>query len=69
MLRLFVNFEHVELSYFCTFEAVSTLPLGVKVLRHAQQLQHLLRKLSPADIVAGEAKYTKVSFCILQAPT
>ena len=38
---------------------MSTLPLDVKVLRHAQQLQHLLRKLSPADIVPGEAKYTK----------
>ena len=38
---------------------MSTLHLDVKVLRHAQQLQHLLRKLSPADIVAGEAKYTK----------
>jgi len=38
------------------------LPLGVEVLRHAQQLQHLLRKLSPADIVTGEAKYTKNVF-------
>ena len=38
---------------------VPTLLLDVKVLRHAQQLEHLLRKLSPADIVAGEAKYTK----------
>ena len=37
----------------------STLPLNVKVLRHAQQLQHLLRKLSPADIVGGEANYTE----------
>jgi len=41
---------------------MSTLPLDVKVLRHAQQLQHLLRKLSPADIVAGDAKYTKNFF-------
>ena len=41
---------------------VSPLPLGVEVLRHAQQLQHLLRKLSPADIVTGEAKYTKNVF-------
>ena len=41
---------------------MSTLPLDVKVLRHSQQLQHLLRKLSPADIVAGEAKYIKSVF-------
>ena len=41
---------------------MSTLHLDVKVLRHAQQLQHLLRKLSPADIVAGETKYTKSVF-------
>ena len=41
---------------------MSTLPLDVKVLRHAQQLQHRLRKLPPADIVAGEAKYTKSVF-------
>ena len=41
---------------------MSTLPLDVKILRHAQQLQHLLRKLSSADIVAGEAKYTKSVF-------
>ena len=38
---------------------MSTLHLDVKVLRDAQQLQHLLRKLSPVHIVAGEAKYTK----------
>ena len=41
---------------------MSTLPLDVEVLRHTQQLQPLLRKLSPADIVAGEAKYTKGVF-------
>jgi len=45
-----------------SFHNMSTLPLGVEVLRHAQQLQHLLRKLSPADIVTGEAKYTKSVF-------
>ena len=38
------------------------LALDVKVLRHAQQLQHLFRKLSPADNVAGEAKYTQTFF-------
>ena len=38
---------------------MSTLHFSVNVLRHTQQLQYLLRKLSPADIVAGEAKYTK----------
>ena len=38
---------------------MSTLPLDVELLRHAWQLEHLLRKLSLADIVAGEAKYTK----------
>ena len=43
---------------------MSNLPLDVEVLRHAQQLQdqHLLRKLSPADIIASEAKYTKSVF-------
>ena len=39
-----------------------TLPLDVKVLGHAQLLQHLLRKLSSADIVAGEAKHTRSGF-------
>ena len=38
---------------------MSTLHLDVKILRHAQQLQGRLRKLSPADVVVGEAKYTK----------
>ena len=41
---------------------MSTLSLDVELLRHTQQLQHLLRKLLPADIVAGEAKYTKSVF-------
>ena len=41
---------------------MSTLPLDVELLRHAWQLEHLLRKLSPADIVTGEAKYTKSVF-------
>ena len=41
---------------------IPTLPLDVKVLRHAQQFQHLLRKLSPADTVRSEAKYTKSVF-------
>ena len=41
---------------------MSTLPLDVEVLRHAQQLQYLLRKLSPVDIVASEGKYTKSVF-------
>ena len=39
---------------------MSTLPLDVELLRHAQQFQHLPRKLLPANIVAGEAKYTKM---------
>ena len=42
--------QHVYLAFQC-----ESTPFSVKV----QQLQHLLRKLSPADIVAGEAKYTK----------
>jgi len=41
---------------------MSTLPLDVEIHRHAQLLQHLLRKLLPADIVADEAKYTKSVF-------
>ena len=41
---------------------MATLPLDVELLRHAQQLQHQLKKLSPADIVADEAKYTKSVF-------
>ena len=41
---------------------MSTLPLHEKVLRHAQQLEHLFKKLSPSDIVAGEGKYTKSVF-------
>ena len=41
---------------------MSTLPLDVEVLRHAQQLQNLFTKILPADIVAGEAKYTKSVF-------
>jgi len=45
--------QHVYLAFQC-----ESTPFSVKV----QQLQHLLRKLSPADIVAGEAKYTKSVF-------
>ena len=41
---------------------MSTLSLDVKVLRHAQQLQHLLCKLSPAEIIASEAKHTRSVF-------
>ena len=41
---------------------MSTLPLDVELLRHAQQLQNLFTKILPADIVAGEAKYTKSAF-------
>ena len=43
---------------------MSTSPLDVEVLRHAQQLQdqQLLWKLSPVDIVASEARYTKNVF-------
>ena len=33
-----------------------TLALDVEVLSQAQQLQYLLRKLSPVDIVASEGK-------------
>ena len=45
---------------------MSTWPLDVKVLRHAQQLRHLLRKLSSADIIASEAKYTKSVFAFFR---
>ena len=44
--------------------SMSTLPLDVEVLRHAQQLQvqHLLKELSTVDIVTSKAKYTKSVF-------
>ena len=41
---------------------MSTLPLDVELLRHAQQLQNLFTKILPADIVAVKAKYTKSFF-------
>ena len=47
---------------------MSTLPLDMKVLRHAQQLEHLLRKLHLLTSSQAEQSTQKVPFCILQAP-